>query len=790
MTQDKTSSTAALKLQNRQGLLPNWCVAFGINFLLALIVIGPILLKNNGFLAMSHDFSAQEIAFNISANRALKSGEFLWNWGLDLGGNLLEVFSFYNLGSIFFWISLLFPAKWSPLVMPWMMMLKIAVAGATSASYIQRHVKSRPVVWMSSVLYAFCGFQCMSIVFYHFQDPIALFPLLLIGLEELVEEGKRGRLVAACVLNVLCNYVFFVGEVLFLAVFYLVRYLLPGLKARSGEWFRSLLNCAVEGILGMMIAGVLLIPAIAGTLANSRVSEHLPVSEWLTMSTQDWLMLIKAFLFPADIMNEMTSVYRANWMSNSAYLPMIGVVLAVAYAISKKDWISQMLKISAVFVIVPILNNMFMFFSVEDYRRWYYMLILIMVVATAKVVEKPQKFKIVPAAIGCAAVWLLYLVLTTMTGWDGDNTLVFKPEQFRFLAIVSALGFLLTIVLVLTRIKHYRQIMLAGVAGFSVVCLSFVIGGYQNTQDNTNIDFRTFSNSYGENVVNYLTEIPSQMQADVLPYRYYFDEGIGHTYYNMALTNLLPSINSFCSTMHPSINEFYDSIGVGRATWTNRAEKGVNELLGARYVVSNVEHPEYIPVGDGVLENSNGQSMYVYENPDALPLGYTYQSYITQSEFEQYPRELRGIVMLNTLVVPDEEEARVSQRLEHCTQEITEADYRQGIDSRKQEQSEEFQVENNYFRSTITAQQDCYAFFAVPYDKNWKVTVNGEEVSVLKVNGLMAVEIDQGQNVIEFNYTYKPLTIGIACSLMGIVGCAGYLAVTARWKREKNPSKK
>ena len=72
-----------------------------------------------------------------------------------------------------------------------------------------------------------------------------------------------------------------------------------------------------------------------------------------------------------------------------------------------------------------------------------------------------------------------------------------------------------------------------------------------------------------------MTEIPGELDRDVLPYRYYFDEGIGHTYYNLAMTASLPSINSFISTIHPSVMEFYDAIGIGRGTWTNAGTDGL-----------------------------------------------------------------------------------------------------------------------------------------------------------------------------------------------------------------------
>ena len=197
-----------------------------------MLAVVPFLIRDHGYFAMSHDFTAQEIAFNIFMNDTIKSGNLLWNWGLDLGSNFLETFSFYNVGSVFLWFTLLFPAKVIPRVMGWMVILKFAVAGACAAAFLERHVKERWLVVMASLLYAFSGFQCSSVVFYHFQDPVALFPLMLLGLECLIEDNKKGRLALACVLNAFCNYIFFVGEVIFLVIYYIAKYLVPDIRER------------------------------------------------------------------------------------------------------------------------------------------------------------------------------------------------------------------------------------------------------------------------------------------------------------------------------------------------------------------------------------------------------------------------------------------------------------------------------------------------------------------------------------------------------------------------------
>ena len=195
--------------------------ALGFNLLLGVCTFGYFILKEKGIFTLFADFNNQQIPFNILANQAVKSGEVFWNWNVDLGSNFIGAFSFYNLGSPFFWITLLFPAKAFPYLAGWIFILKYAVAGATSCAYIQLFVKDKKYAVLGSALYAFSGFQATNLLFYHFHDVVALFPLMLWGIEKMLVEKKKAIFAFTVFLNALLNYFFFVGEVIFVIVYFL-----------------------------------------------------------------------------------------------------------------------------------------------------------------------------------------------------------------------------------------------------------------------------------------------------------------------------------------------------------------------------------------------------------------------------------------------------------------------------------------------------------------------------------------------------------------------------------------
>lgn len=213
-------------------------LAFVLNFAIAAAALLPYMIRDGGLLLVAADFDAEQLSYNMLCNNAIKSGEVLWNWRIDIGSDFVSSFSFYTLGSPFFWLSFLFPASAFPYLVGWIYVLKYAVAGLTSFAYFRRSASEKSAL-LGSVLYAFSGFSCINVVFYHFHDVIALFPLLMLGLDKRMQEGKKAPFLFAVTINALVNYYFFIGEVFFLVFYYITRYLFGGEDARPGADLRK-----------------------------------------------------------------------------------------------------------------------------------------------------------------------------------------------------------------------------------------------------------------------------------------------------------------------------------------------------------------------------------------------------------------------------------------------------------------------------------------------------------------------------------------------------------------------
>ena len=242
---------------------------FGIGLITSLLLFLPFLIMDGGYFFYYGDFNVQQIPFYLHAHDAVRSGWTGWDWLTDLGASFVGSYSFYLLGSPFFWLTIPFPSEAVPYLMAPLLMLKFALTSVTGYAYIRRFTCREETAMFCGLMYAFSGFNLYNIFFNHFNEAVLFFPLLLIAMEELMLNHCRGGFALAAAACALVNYYFFFGEVLFCIVYFLLR-------ARD---YRLTLKkfglLALEAVLGVLLAGVLLLPSFWAVIDNPRTESYL-----------------------------------------------------------------------------------------------------------------------------------------------------------------------------------------------------------------------------------------------------------------------------------------------------------------------------------------------------------------------------------------------------------------------------------------------------------------------------------------------------------------------------------
>ena len=734
----------------------NYWRVFALCFLTAGLLFLPHCIidaaAGGGYFHYAGDFNDQQINFYQYANAFVKQGG-TFSWATDLGSGFVNSYSFYLLGSPFFWLSLAVPARLMPWAMVPLLCLKMAVAGGGAYLWARRWVREEGWSMLAGCLYAFSGFSIYNIFFNHFIDVLALFPWMLWALDETIYERRHGWFAFWVAVNLLNNYFFFVGQVLFLVIYFVC-------KLSAGEFRltpRLFGQLAFESLLGVALGFVVLWPTVLSVLQNPRTIDLSSGWGFLTYAkVQQYLAILLSWILPPDS-PYLTSVWSEGvikWTSMTAYLPLCSLAGAIAYWRSRKaDSKKRIVAVCAVCALVPVLNSAFYALNSSYYARWYYMPTLILAAMTVNALEDPDIDLDAPAR-GIGWIMLATLVFAVVPVRD-DTTetwsfgVLKNPGQFFAVLGFGLLGLMLYRVLCSKwrQDSRFAQRMTAAVLVFACAFTMVHIGIGKFGQWHTDSDLV----EQDTNALLLKNDLP---EGDYRIDTYKIHDNIG-----MWLDK--SCLQYFGSTAAPSILSFYPGLGVKRDVRsepeiTNYALRG---LLSVEYLITTPEKRESFEdeADEGWTYLADVDGYTLYHNDNYVPMGFTYDYYVTEATYQTSIKTLRSNLLMRALVLTDEDVAQYGKYLTELSEDMLNDlhydSYTQDCADRRAHSCSVFQMNNAGFHAEITLDKPNLVFFSVPYDDGFTAYVDGQETEILRVDeGLMAVLCPAGTVTIDFVY--------------------------------------
>jgi hypothetical protein len=756
-------------------------LAFFLALAIASAFFLPLIIYNRGYFLFLGDFNVQQIPFYRLAHEAVRNGEIFWNWHTDLGANFIGSYSFYLLFSPFFWLTLPFPTEFVPHLMGPLLILKTACAALTGYLYIKRFVKDRAWTVVGSLLYAFSGYMTFNIFFNHFHEPVVFFPLLLVSLEELVENNRRGFFAAMVAVNCLVNYWFFIGEVLFVILYVAVRLATGGWNCSLGRF------CAIalESVLGVLVAAAGLLPSVLALMGNPRTGADSLLTGWLMWIygfNQRLPAIIQSFFFPPELPSRPNFFPEmgAKWASLSAWLPLFSAVGVIAFCRARKrDFIKRMIILSMILALIPIGNAAFVLFSQSYYARWFYMPVLLMCVATAAALEERHA----PAmAEGLRSGWRwtagFVLIISAavafspVRGTEGEITFGLYDNAAGFWLIVccAVLCLILSALLLFVLGDHPRFYPIT-CAMLSALIVVFSLGYLSSGKNSRQNDDWFIQVALGK---GQQLELPDDVFARSDVY-----EGMD----NLGMFWGLPNIQAFHSIVPASIMEFYPAVGIKRDVSSKPPTDylALRPLLSVRWLFVGEQNEKQPPM-DGVSLYDTQLGYNIYENDLFLPMGFAYDTALSHELLKTIGGEPKTRYMLHSLVLEDDALIRNSDIID----EDADIDYDvlppEGLEgsvaARRSMSADSFAVDRLGFSATSNLDRERLMFFSVPHDKGWSAAVNGQPVVIEKANiGFMAVRVPAGEAAIRFDYRTPGLFLGLRISALGAAALLLYLLI-------------
>ena len=742
--------------RGRRGRLSGAAVCAFSALFTAMLSFLPFLIRDRGFLTLAYDYNLQQIPFAAAVYEGIKqlpAGQWVWN--LDLGSSLISGFGFYNLGSPFFWVTLFFPKDFFPFLSGGLYILKYMTAALLAYGWLKQFAKNDRIAAMGGLLYAFSGFQSTNLLFYHFHEIVAFFPLLLLGLDLLMKERKCLPFSFAVFLNALVNYAFFIQEALFLAVYFLFRYFR---KDQIKTSLKDTLRILCWALLGLAMSAFLFVPNAMYVLHSARGKSRISLDQ-LLYDVRGTLFILKGFLMPGEAMSEQSTIYPYQYGSTSLYLPFFGMSFVLIYLYRSRGWLRNLLIVLILISFSPLIQSGFMLFT-EPNQRWWYMLNLLCVLATILALEKEQHLSrgAEKLMMGYAGGVVAYCLFLWAARGPGGGQLVQNRELFFCFGGLSV--FFAACCVGLIRWKRLNP----NTALTCVLIASFITTGAAITAYKRGDEHETVQREY-------------QVGLKLKPIRDQYRYDSSHNLY------LLPGhgagVGAFSSTAENSSYAFRSKVYDFNANFTYESIElpGLSELLGGKYEIITE------PTDQILIEafEANGVRYGIAEK-EACPIGFATENYILLEELKKYEKGERSYVLMDAVVVEDPDQVFGYHERRHQEYRLPE-NILALIQRTEGNCVQQFSRDAMGFQCNADFQRDQLVFFSVPNDAGWTARLDGERAEIIDSCGMMALSVPAGPHHIEFIYETPGARAGFAISVAGLTAFCG-IALLQRKRRK------
>lgn len=789
------------------------------------------------------DMYHQYVPFFAEFLRKLKAGEGLaYSYNIGVGSNFLALYVYYLASPVHF-LALLFPEQYLLEFLSYLSVIKIGLCGLTCSYYLRCHFHTSkdPAAILFSVFYALSGFMAAYNWNIMWLDCVILLPLILLGLEQLVKEGRFVLYCVTLALSIYSNYYLSIMICLFLILYFVVQFCLE-----KGS-VKVFLQFAGYSVLAAGMAAVLLIPEVSAILTTDfgqvdfpdkletyfsvldtlprhgiGIEVHKKLDHWPNIYCGAMVML----LIPMYGLNRQIPVKK-----RFCYLALAGLFL-LSFSTNVLDFIWHGLNYPD---------------SLPARQSFLYILLILMMCYEAYLKARKTEPSCIITGYLIAVAWLLFCEK-------------FAKEVYQNGIFLVNLGFVTGYAILLylrcTRKGPMTRLFIAGVV-FALVCSEAFINTYLTSVTNTSRSEYWEGISGQQALYEAAFEREAEEQETETPF-FRVEKFSRKTKNDGALTGY-PTASVFASTMNSQVANLYERLGMRHSKvyyCFDGATFFTSALLNVKYMIGEdgqEEGPLYeqvakadewgllmakqslpfgyvAPFGYDIPEGKEGLELQnqmvkelkitealfaeqgVQQSGDGILLrvpedGYYYGVLTSFSTSEvEISRDERigslkdlkkGAVLYLGYLTEGEDVLIRNGEEEDTTPQVNAKIFRmdekvlQEALSRLCEASlTDFTYDSTQMTGKVTLETPGRLILSVPYEKGWKVKLNGEATKVqLFGDAFMAMDLEAGEYDLEMWYVPYGKYAGIAVSLISVVIFIGMVLHSCKNGQEKQMNK-
>lgn len=560
------------------------------------------------------DLNAQYIYYFEQLRDILTSGEsILYSFERALGGEFLGIFAYY-LSSPFSVLVALFPKQNITEAMYLILVLKCGFCGLTFGYYLTKKGLLRPQYRVAlSVMYALSSY---AVVMQHnvmWTDNLIAFPLLMLGIDELIVHGKYKLYVISLVYAMMSNFYIGYMACIFVLIWFFIRYFMFAPDERQ-RFLPTFARIAFWSLIALAISAIIILP-VYYSLSFGKLEFSDP--DYSAEQLFDFAdLLTKAFFGSYDTVRPTGMPFLFGGT--------LALILAPLYFFSDHFPTRKKVGYAAILLILAASFN----FSILDIfwhgmqrpnwlnARFAYMFVFLLLVMTAHVAEKLRDFdrKTILASV---VFWCAMLVILQKLDYKFLNDFIVVWGGIFLFAVYAAL-----VPTVARSSSRILPTMLAVVVTLEMLlnALAMVWQFDADVSYSNRNSYRQMIDTYDEAV----EKLPENEENEL-----YRVEKLVHRRKNDNFALDLNGLSNSTSTLNARAVDLMHQFGyAAQSHWSMYigATAVTDALLGVKYVI--VDETDDKPVMDYIHElydlyDSTRGHLDIYENPYALPIAYS-----------------------------------------------------------------------------------------------------------------------------------------------------------------------
>lgn len=758
-------------------------LGLGICTTLCLIVFWKFLSFQNifAFIGTGSDTVHSYWPYIEYLNQLLREGLPFWSFKIGLGANLFTLKPF--LLDPFNVLAFIVDRSVVPFVLGYIFVLKILFSYFAFFLYLRTFQLKGMTKIVMSLLYAFSGFMLLWGQHYFFSTAVALFPLILIGLEAFLL--KRNYYLFPLVI-----FLFFIFDVyflfmisVFLPFYFLGRffYCNDGTKGVCVETFK------IIGLyfLGLGLGAFFALPYIHLLWDSPRTGGSLD----LFLPTHGILIYVAMFLrvFSNELMGLGPEYIgpKNYYSAPMLYSGIISLFLCVNLFFTKNKLLRKYVIIGALLICLtlffPFFSIVFSGFSASNFR-WSF-LVVFMVVFFAGLglndilEEKKSNTPFLGLITGLIMIVPLVFIFYGNVSFLGESVETLQGKMQQSASAKTAFNsvcffiFVYSILFQLLYRNAYFKFVLP------LMALAFVAEIYCFAS--TSINERATLTSqqinakwgYFDETKDLVAQV-KQADEDVFfrvakSYRSVFaNDSLMQDYWGTkTYLSLLPS-----SVLR--LTEYFEiPMPFGRVVFLGAVDDLLlDSVFGVRYyLIRNQHSASNVLLSTGI----EGRSTKVYKNAFSLPLFSLYDSWISEDYLKQLPVDQRSTAILRHVSLAGSVETIVEVTgVIETFRDGEMYDEQKLLKNFKEKSQLKFDIldfKEDSIRANLELPRQGFVFFPIPYSEGWEVKVDGDSREIKRANvGFMGFELEEGIHSVELKFTPPLLKVGGLISLVSL----------------------